>query len=113
MASNVKWFKRAYRVLNAGHTEIWELIKHKLPEERRNFLENKFLKKEINSTTEVAADAMPETTPPPADEPALTTAAPTKKATTKKVTPRRTNKSKAKKVKPAAVRNTRTTSKEK
>ena len=44
MASNIKWFKRAYRALNSGQHHIWETLKVKLSEERIQFLENTFLK---------------------------------------------------------------------
>jgi hypothetical protein len=113
MASNVKWFKRAYRVLNAGHTELWELIKHRLPEKRRNFLENKFLKKEPRLPTDTLSTTEPPTQSLPPQEPTNTIAATTKKATTKKATTKKATTRRTNKNKTTAGRATRTTSKEK
>ena len=45
MASNIKWYKRAVRTLTAGETRLWEAIKKKLPADRVQSLEEKFLKK--------------------------------------------------------------------
>ena len=42
MASNIKWYKRALRALDSGRLDVWERIKNKLPEERRNYLESTF-----------------------------------------------------------------------
>ena len=56
MASNRKWFKRALRALDAGRLDIWERIKNKLPEERRNYLESTF---KLNATPIVLAEPEP------------------------------------------------------
>tara|TARA_B000000609_G_C24102974_1_gene309520 strand:- start:352 stop:654 length:303 start_codon:yes stop_codon:yes gene_type:complete len=46
MASNVKWYKRAIRTLSSGDEKLWNAIKRKLPQERIDLLENKFLGKQ-------------------------------------------------------------------
>ena len=52
MASNIKWFKRAYRALNSGQHNIWEAIKVKLSDDRIEFLEKTFLQMPESSTKE-------------------------------------------------------------
>ena len=42
MASNIKWFKRAYRALASGEMDMWEAIKKKIPESRISMLEKTF-----------------------------------------------------------------------
>ena len=43
MASNKKWFRRALRALSYGEMDLWNILKQKLPDERRIYLENKYL----------------------------------------------------------------------
>ena len=102
MASNIKWFKRAYRALNAGENQIWEVLKVKLSPDRIKYLENVFMempsnatpieepvKAEENIVTEkVAVIEAQEITPPVATE--------TKTTRTRKKVSKTTNKTKTK-----------------
>ena len=99
MASNVKWYKRALRALDAGRLDIWEKIKNKLPEDRRNYLESTF---RLNATPIVSAE--PESKNAIKEEVVVEPVLPKKTKTTKKKT---TSK------KTTSTRRKKTTSKEK
>ena len=94
MASNKKWFKRAIRSLTAGETQLWNLIKEKLPVERVEMLESQFFG---NATeTETLVEEVPVV-----EEKVNKTK--TKKTTTTKKSPRKTTTKKS-----TTKKNTRT-----
>ena len=62
MASNIKWFKRAYRALNSGQHNIWEAIKVKLSDDRIEFLEKTFLQMPESNTEEQQVEPKTKTT---------------------------------------------------
>ena len=39
MASNIKWFKRAYRSVLNGDTQAWNMMKKRLPQSRVSIIE--------------------------------------------------------------------------
>ena len=105
MASNKKWFKRAIRSLSAGETQLWNLIKEKLPTERVEMLENQFFSSPVESegpVEETPAKESPvvEKSPNKTREKKTTTTKKTtrkstaKKSVTKKATKTKKNKEK-------------------
>jgi hypothetical protein len=101
MASNIKWYKRALRALDSGRLDIWEKIKNKLPEERRNYLEDTF---KLNTPTETPIE--------PITKNILEEEVAVKLASTKAIKPKSTKKRSTSKKTPS-TRKKKTTSKEK
>jgi hypothetical protein len=95
MASNVKWFKRAYRALSSGEMHIWEAIKKKLPEERINQLEATFMQttEEEPLTEEKVQTDVLVSEPRKVSKPKKST----KKTTTRKTPKKTTNRKNSKK----------------
>ncbi len=92
MASNIKWFKRAYRALNAGENQIWEVLKVKLSPERIKYLESIFM--QIPEQTEEVKVTEAETV---VETPTIQVASPKKSPPSKKISSvetKRTTKSK-------------------
>ena len=72
MASNVKWYKRALRTLSNGDEKLWNVIKNKLPQDRIDFLENKFSGKSKKAQKETITETKPaENQSPAAPIPAI------------------------------------------
>jgi hypothetical protein len=85
MASNKKWFKRAYRSLASGNSQAWEMLKRKLPPSSVALLESSLPhmltpEPEVQEAQEVIVQPPPKPSKPSVSKKAKTSKA---KTTTK------------------------------